>query len=414
MHDLNLPNSQPPAGLPDTQPLDAAAERRVRAYRLERVRQSLAQSDLAAAVLFDPVNIRYATGSRNMQVWTMHNLCRYVFVAADGPVVLFELPNCFHLAKDLETVDELRPPRSWDYLVVGQRAEEMARAWAEDIAELMRSQGGGSRRIAIDRADWHAGAALTALGFELASGQAVMERARLIKSQDEIDGMIHALRVCEAAMYAMRDTVCPGVREDEALAELLRVSTQYGGEYPETRLLTSGPRTNPWFQETSDRVMESGDLLSFDTDLIGPGGWYADISRSWCVSDVRPSDEQRRLFDLAREQLEHNMALLRPGMSFREMTETSWPVPDAYKANRYADIAHGVGLGVEYPLIYYPEDYDRFGYDGVFEAGMMACIESYIGAEDGREGVKLEQPVLITESGPQLLSRYPFDEALAQ
>ncbi len=214
-------------------------------------------------------------------------------------------------------------------------------------------------------------------------------------------------------MQSMRSVVRPGVREEEALAELLRVNTLYGGEYPETRLLSSGPRTNPWFQESSDRVMEPGDLLSFDTDLIGPGGWYADISRSWCVSDVPPSDEQRRLFDLARDQLEHNMALLRPGMSFREMTEKSWPVPDAYKANRYADIAHGVGLGVEYPLIYYPEDYELFGYDGVFEAGMMACIESYIGAEGGRDGVKLEQPVLITDEGPQLLSRYPFDERLS-
>lgn len=413
MHDLSALDSQPPVLLQDSQPLAADAERRVRTYRLQRVRQSLVQSDVAAAVLFDPINIRYATGTRNMQVWTMHNLCRYVFVPADGPVVLFELPHCFHLAKDLETIDEMRPPRSWDYLVAGARSEQMARDWAQDIAELMRTHGAGNRRIAIDRADWRAGAALTAMGFEIANGQAVMEHARLIKSQDEIDGMRYALRVCEAAMHSMRSVVRAGVREDEALAELLRVNTLYGGEYPETRLLSSGPRTNPWFQESTDRIMEPGDLLSFDTDLIGPGGWYADISRSWRVEDVRASDEQRELFALAREQLEHNTSLLRPGMSFREMTEKSWPVPDAYKAHRYADIAHGVGLGVEYPLIYYPEDYELFGYDGVFEAGMMACVESYIGAENGREGVKLEQPVLITDEGPQLLSHYPFDEGLA-
>lgn len=413
MDDARAPTTADLMALDGSRPLDAAAERRVRDYRLGRVRAALAEADIAAVVLFDPINVRYATGSRNMQVWTMHNLCRYAFVPAAGPVVLFELPNCFHLARDLETVDELRPPRTWDYLVVGPRGEEMARAWAEDIAELLRAHGGGNRRIAIDKADWRAGAALTAMGFQIENGQAVMERARLIKSQDEIDGMAHALRVCEAAMASVRSIVRAGVREDEALAELLRVNTLHGGEYPETRLLASGPRTNPWFQETSDRAMQGGDLLSFDTDLIGPGGWYADISRSWRVEDVRPSDEQRRLYALAREQLEHNIALLRPGMSFREMTERSWPVPEAYRANRYADIAHGVGLGVEYPLIYYPEDYDRFGYDGVFEAGMLACVESYIGAENGREGVKLEQPVAITEDGPRLLSNYPFDEALS-
>ena len=86
----------------------------------------------------------------------------------------------------------------------------------------------------------------------------------------------------------------PGMTEAQALAILLKESVDRGGEYPETRLLTSGPRTNPWFQETSDRVIENGDMLSFDTDLIGPGGYYNDISRSWVVGDSAPSDAQRR------------------------------------------------------------------------------------------------------------------------
>jgi Xaa-Pro aminopeptidase len=123
--------------------------------------------------------------------------------------------------------------------------------------------------------------------------------------------------------------------------------------------------------------MRAGELISFDTDLIGPMGFYNDISRSWVVGEEAPDDEQRRLYDLARRQLEHNIALLRPGAGFMEYAEKAFPLPAPYLANRYADIAHGCGLGVEYPLIWYPEDAEAGAYDGVFEEDMVVCVECY-------------------------------------
>ncbi len=143
-----------------------------------------------------------------------------------------------------------------------------------------------------------------------------MERARAIKSRDEVEVLRRSLQTCEQSVWQMRERLEPGMRESDALAMLIEGSVQRGGEYPETRLLSSGPRTNPWFQETSDRVIETGDLLSFDTDLIGPMGYYNDISRSWVVGDSAPSDEQRRLYALAYEQMQHNTALLQVGSAF--------------------------------------------------------------------------------------------------
>lgn len=168
-----------------------------------------------------------------------------------------------------------------------------------------------------------------------------------------------------------------------------------------------------WFvtiPETSDRTLEPGDLVAFDTDLIGPLGFFTDVSRTWLVGKGKPSDEQRRLYTLAREQLEHNAELLKPGLGLLEMTEKAWKMPDAYVPNRYAEIVHGAGMAVEYPLVFYPEDVDASGYDGVFEENMVICVESYIGAVGGREGVKLEQPVVITRVGSQPLCTYPFEE----
>ena len=190
---------------------------------------------------------------------------------------------------------------------------------------------------------------------------------------------------------------------------LVEGSIRRGGEYPETRLLATGPRTNPWFQETSDRVIENGDMLSFDTDLIGPMGFYNDISRSWIVGDKKPDDEQRRHYEVAYQQLQHNTALLKPGLGFLDYSDQSFQLPENYLSNRYADVAHGCGMGVEYPFIWYREDEQWGAYDGVFEENMVVCIECYAGERGGREGVKLEQPVWLSSDGPVVLSDYPLE-----
>ena len=197
--------------------------------------------------------------------------------------------------------------------------------------------------------------------------------------------------------------------EAEAFGHLVGQSLARGGEYPETRLLTGGPRTNPWFQETSDRVLQAGELLAFDTDLIGPMGFFNDFSRSWVIGDRRPTPAQATLLGISREQLAHNIDLLRPGTSFIEFASSAFRLPDAYLPNRYAVLAHGCGLAVEYPSVLYPEDADDGMYDGRFEANMIVCVESYVGAPGGPDGVKLEQPVLITDRGPHVLSELPLD-----
>ena len=383
----------------------------LRTYRLARVRAELERRDIGAAVLFDPLNIRYASASRNMQVWTMHVPCRYLFVPASGPVVLFEVGAARHLAADLETIDEIRPALAWDHFGSGDRTEEHAALWAEEIAELLREHCGGDARLALDRADLPPLRALDRLGVTTLDGKPMMDLARAIKSPGEIAVMRRALAACDAAVAAMRAALRPGIREHDLLALLNAENITRGGEYQETRLLVSGPRTNPWFQETADRVLEAGDLLAFDTDLIGRDGIFTDLSRTWLVGDGRPSDEQRRLYAAAHEQLEHNIALLKPGLGFREMTEKAWPLPEPYVEHRYADIAHGAGLGVEWPMIYPIQDAATFQFDGHFEAGMVVCCESYIGAVGGREGVKLEQPLLITERGAEPLSTTPFEAA---
>ena len=390
-------------------PIDEAEIRR---FRLQSIRSLAARHDLSAVLLFDPINIRYANGSRNMQVWTMHNFCRYALILTAGPSIMFELPTGMHLLNDLETIDEVRPAWSTDYFVTGERTSEIVAHWAKQIDDLMRIYGGNNRRLAVDRLDVDTAAALHRHQLSLSDGKIVMEHARAIKSLEEIRALKQSLLTCEAAMYEMQEQVQPGMTEQDALAILLAGSIRRGGEYPETRLLTTGPRTNPWFQETSDRVIENGDFLSFDTDLVGPMGFYNDISRSWVVGDAKPTDQQKELYSTSRAQLETNIALLAPGLSFLEYSSKAYQLPDKYLSNRYADVGHGCGLGVEYPFLWYREDEQWGAYDGVFEENMVVCIESYVGEVDGYEGVKLEQPVWISANGPVELSDFPYEDDL--
>ena len=382
---------------------------KLRAYRLSRVREQLIANDMAGIVLFDPINIRYATGTSNMQIWTLHNPSRYAFIAAQGPVILFDYHGAQHLSDGNESLTEFRPATTWFYFCNGPRVEEMAKRWAQEIVDVICQCGGGNRRLAADRIDPAGVAELAHLGVTTHEGQKLMEQARAIKSEVELEFVRESIRVCQLSMSVMHDALTPGITENELWSHLHQQNIANGGEWLETRLLTSGPRTNPWFQECGTRVIEAGDLVSFDTDLIGPNGYCADMSRSWLCGDQAPSDEQRRLYAYAYETIEKSIDRLRPGLSFKEFSDAGGPLPANMSANRYPCMLHGIGLCDEYPFVAYPEDFEDTGFDGVLEAGMTVCVEAYGGEVGGREGVKLEEQLLITSDGAERLSNYPFE-----
>jgi Xaa-Pro aminopeptidase len=206
--------------------------------------------------------------------------------------------------------------------------------------------------------------------------------------------------------------MAPGASEAELWAILHERNIALGGEYIETRLLSSGARTNPWFQETSGKIIAAGELVALDTDLIGPNGYFADMSRTFLCGDGQPTGPQKDLYKLAFEQVHHNIALLKPGAAFRELSEKSWAMPARFQAHRYMSLFHGAGLCGEYPYIPYPQDFPAKGYDGLIEENMTLCVESFIGDEKGGEGVKLEQLVHVTQGGAVPLTNYAFDERL--
>ena len=393
--------------------MSAIDERAIRAYRLARVRAELAERDCAAIVLTDPINIRYATGARNMQVWTLHNAARYAFVPIDGPVVLFDFNNCEHLSTDIETVSEVRPAVSWYYYAAGPNADAKARKWAGELADLVDRHGGGNRRVAFDLLNPLGAAALERHQIAIQDGEAPMQHARLVKSPGEIAAMREAVVACEEGLRRMQAALRPGVTENKLWSILHQANIELGGEWLETRLLSSGPRTNPWYQECGERVIEDGDLVSFDTDLIGKHGYSVDMSRTWLTGERRASDEQRRLYAVAHEQIQRNIEVLKAGRTFDEIAELAWMPPEQFQDQMIGSVAHGVGLCNEYPLIQNRRARARgAGYPGLVHENMTLCVEAYVGERGGRHGIKLEQQVWVTATGAVSLNTYPFEEDL--
>ncbi|MNG90567.1 putative peptidase [compost metagenome] len=383
----------------------------MREYRLQRICEQLSARDLGGILLFDPLNIRYATDTTNMQLWTTHNPARACFIAASGHVVLWDFHGCDHLSAHLPLVSELRSGASFFYFETGDRTEEHAKRFCAQVDELLRSHAGNNRRLAVDRIEVAGLRALDALGVQVCNGQEVTEFARLIKGPDEILAMRCAVASCEASIAEMRQAMRAGATENDVWAALHAGNIRRGGEWIETRILSSGPRTNPWYQESGPRVLSDGDLLSFDTDLIGVYGFCVDMSRSWICGDLAPTAEQKRLYRIAHEHIHVNAEMVKPGVRFTELTGNGHRLPESCRAQRYGVMFHGVGLCDEYPSIRYPEDLESYGYEGELQPGMALCVEAYVGEVGGRDGIKLENQLLVTETGYELLTHYPFEDS---
>ncbi|WP_176449865.1 M24 family metallopeptidase [Geodermatophilus saharensis] len=389
--------------------MSAALVRGAVEHALARTRDALRRHDLAAALLVDPVNIRYVSGTSTMPVWTLHVIDRYVLVPAEGEPILWEYASAPAELVSPHPHLETRTATSWSVFGSAERARGRAERFAAEVVDVLRQRGIRDARIGVDRLDTYGFLALQEAGVHLAPVQLAIEQARALKGTAEIELIRRSLRACDAAITHLHRTLRPGMTENEAWAVLTGRAFALGGEYVEARLLSSGPRTNPWFREAGDRRIEPGDLVAFDTDLVGPAGYLADVSRTYLVADTRPTARQQRLYADAEAFLAEIIGELKPGAAFDEVGERlSRRLPRAYHPQRYPFIAHGSGLSDEYPAIVF-EDHHA----GQIEAGMVFSVEAYVGIEGESEGLKLEEQVLVTEGGVELLSHAPHDERLS-
>lgn len=382
---------------------------RLRRERLAKVQAEMAARDIGALVLTDTMNIRYTTGIAVMPLWTATNLAHYTLVPVSGDPVIFE----YSLARF--RVDQFwsgaRPARYWQARFVDQMAPERSAEWAAEIKDTLAGLGLAGARLGVDNLDYYGFTALQQQGLCLADADEPIEAARIIKTPDEIELMRQSVTVAEVALYDMEQAIRPGITENELLAIFWHRMLALGGEHCFTRLLASGYKTNPWFHEAGSKMVRPGDLVGIDTDMIGPEGYACDISRTFLCGD-RPSPVQIEAYQVAHDYIQAVIELCQPGTSYADFVAALPLVPEAYRAQQYSTVVHGIGTDDEPPFIPFPQGTWPYLPEGEFRENMVVSVEFYAGKVGEQDGVKLEDEIWITADGPVVISLYPYDARL--
>jgi Xaa-Pro aminopeptidase len=387
--------------------------------RLELYRQRLANTlrfmsslDIPVMLVRDPFNVRYITGATNMTVFNLCVPARYLLVFADGPVILFDYLGGEHLSVGLPTIDEVRIAHGLSHVSSNGFTGTECAAMASEVASLVRERHGELATLAIDSFPFAAVDALRMEGFAITDADVLMSRTRRVKLPLEIAYMREAMRRTVGAVRQMEAELRPGMTENDVWSRFVGALVAGHGEFVSTRLLESGPNTFPYFQECGPRVIEDGDLVCLDTDAVAFESCSVDFSRTFLAGSGQGRPAQRELYQRAHEQLLHNVSLIGPGVQFEDVARNAWPVPEEHRSSRYYCIGHGLGMIGEYPNLPFHTPGVPYPLDDVFEPGMVFCAESYIGSASSGEGVKLEDQLLVTETGVEIMNDYPFEERL--
>ncbi|HEX6580220.1 MAG TPA: Xaa-Pro peptidase family protein [Actinomycetota bacterium] len=378
----------------------------LRLERLARLQAAMHAHDVEVCLFFNEPNIRYATGASAMPVYAMSTFVRCALVPAEGTPILFEHGNSMH--RSALRAPDVRRMHAWEFF---DDPEKEADAWADELLEAVREVGAEGSTVAVDRLGAPAYLALARRGIGVGDSAPVTQDARRVKTPQELRLLDENAALVMEMLAALDRAIAPGVSERDLLAVLAGVMIRGGGEYLATNTVCSGPNTNPWRAEVTDRRLESGDLVYVDTDTIGIEGMFFCVSRTFLAGDTPPSTAQRDAYRASHEWLRGMEELIRPGVTCGDLATLAPPMPERYLAQRYECMVHGVGLEEENPSVCHPQD-RQSNADTVIEEHMALVVELYAGEPGGRDGVKLGDQVVVTSDGCRVLCPYPFSTTL--
>src|SRR5215210_1624190 len=385
---------------------------RLRSERLERARAALRDSSLGALLLFDQNNIRYVS-STHIGEWARDKSARCVLLPRTGDPVLWDFGSA---AKHHQLYAPWLPESSCQAGVTSMRGA-MPRetgvpdALAARIHRELEERGLAAEPLGIDLTDMETLYSLQRQGIETADAQPVMMQARAIKTADEIALLEHAAAIVDAVYEEIYRMLRPGVREHEVVAMAMQRLFELGSEQVEAINAVSGDRCNPHPHVFSDRLLRPGDQAFFDV-IHSFMGYRTCYYRTFNVGGV--SQPQIDAYKQCREWLDASIELVRPGMTTDRIAAV-WPTAqelgfDSEEACFGLQFGHGLGVGLyESPMISRLHSFD----DPVeIEEGMVFALETYCAASDGRSAARIEEEVLVTVDGPEILTRFPGDELL--
>jgi Xaa-Pro aminopeptidase len=383
---------------------------RLRDHRLRRTKSALEASELGALLLFDMHNVRYVS-STHLGEWARDKLTRFCLITRTGEPYVWDFGSA---ARHHELYCPWLPEGHSRAGLVGLRgaiptvAGLFDRA-AKEITEILREEGVADMPLGLDMAEMPMVAAMNALGVDVRDGQQVMMDAREIKSQDEITLLSMSAAMVDGVYQLIAENLRPGIRENEIVAMATDYLYRQGSDDVEAINAVSGERCSPHPHVFSDRLIRPGDQAFFDI-IQAYMGYRTCYYRTFAVGRATPA--QHDAYQRAREWIDAAIDLVRPGVTTDAIARV-WPKAEEFgfsdeMAAFGLQFGHGLGLGLhERPVIsrVYSLEHPR-----EIREGMVFALETYCPAADGMSAARIEEEVVVTATGHEVITKFPAEE----
>jgi Xaa-Pro aminopeptidase len=386
---------------------------RLREQRLARLKDALERSSLGALLTFDFANIRYMT-STHIGTWAMDKLIRFALLPRGGEPVVWDFGSAArHHQLYNPWLDGPKRARAGISTLRGAFhpdagiAEDVASKIIRELAE----HGLAGAPVGVDIVEPPVLFALQNVGVEVVDGQQVFLDARRIKTTDEIGLLTQACAMVDAAYEELYGFLRPGVRENECVGLVSKVLYDLGSEYVEGVNAISGERCSPHPHVYSDRLIRPGDPAFFDI-LHSHLGYRTCYYRCFAVGSASPA--QRDAYIRCREYMDEAIALVKPGATTADIVSV-WPTAEEFgfpdeEAAFALQYGHGVGLSIwEKPIFSRLVSLDH---PEPLEEGMVFALETYWPGADGWSAARIEEEVVVTATGCEVITKFPAEELL--
>jgi Xaa-Pro dipeptidase len=386
--------------------------RRLRDYRLARVREKLAESELGAVLLFETSNIRYTTAT-HIGYWAFNKGERYALRTRTGPPRIWDFGSAakahrLQLPDMYDVTNSIGGNTGLQGAIGGSGLQKRA---VDEIAAALREDGVADMPLGVDMAETSVFLALQAAGIDVTDGQQLMMLAREIKSPDEIMLLTQACAMVDGVYHDVYEALKPGIRESDVVALVHKRLFEMGSEFVEAVNSIAGERCSPHPHVFSDRMLRPGDTAYFDIIHV-LNGYRTCYYRTFGVG--RATQAQRDAFTQAREWMDAAIALVKPGVGTDEIAAV-WPKAEEFGFVDEMDafglqFGHGVGVGLhERPIISRLNSLE----DPVeIQPGMVFALETYAPAPDGRSAARIEEELVVTEDGSYVITLFPCEELM--